>query len=151
MILMEEKVTDRDLLLRRAKPEDREAVVAMYDTFEPKGACMGLPPRKDPGRWLDDLSHFPNFLVVAGAQVVAHAALCPEGDMGEVAVFVHQDCRGKGLGKLLLAELIAEGRRLGLRRIWGMTEWDNVPMLRLARSLGFLSAADPREFYLNLK
>jgi hypothetical protein len=32
-----------------------------------------------------------------------------------------------------------------------MTEWDNVPMLRLARAMGFTSSADPREFFLELK
>jgi acetyltransferase len=70
--------------------------------------------------------------------------------MGEVAVFVHQDFRSCGLGRQLLEALIREARRMGLRRVWGMTELDNVPMLRLARSLGFVTAEDPREFFLEL-
>jgi L-amino acid N-acyltransferase YncA len=143
--------TAQELRLRRAEAADRAGLVAMYESFEPKGACMGLPPRKDPERWLEELRPYPNFIVVDGERVVAHATLCPEREAGEVAVFVHQDYRARGLGKRLLQELIAEAKRLGLKHVWGMTEWDNVAMLRLARSLGFVSASDPREFYLDLK
>lgn len=139
-----------ELTLRRASAADRPALIAMYLSFEPKGACLGLPPRKDPQRWLDNIAPYSNFIVLDGSRIVAHAALCDDGFSGEVAVFVHQDIRGKRLGKRLLMELIAEARRKGLKKIWGMTELDNVPMLRLARSLGFSPAADPREFFLTL-
>lgn len=138
------------LTLRLATPDDRGALIAMYLSFEPKGACLGLPPRKEPQFWLENLSVFPNFVVVADDRIVAHAALCDNGESGEVAVFVHQDFRGKKLGKRLLAALLEEARRKDLKKIWGMTELDNVPMLRLARSLGFSSGRDPREFFLTL-
>ena len=144
------EVTGPALTLRLATHDDRGALIAMYLSFEPKGACLGLPPRKEPNFWLENLSAFPNFVVVAGDRIVAHAALCDDGESGEVAVFVHQDFRGKKLGKRLLNALLEEARRSGLKEIWGMTELDNVPMLRLARSLGFSPGADPREFFLTL-
>lgn len=137
-------------VIRRAGPEDRAELMAFYQTFEPKGECLGLPPREDPDPWLSRLAPYANFLVELDGNLVAHGALCNEDGSGEVAVFVHQDYRGCGLGKLLLSELVAEARRLGLKRVWGMTELENVPMLRLARSLGFVSGADPQEFYLLL-
>lgn len=137
-------------VLRRAQPEDRALLVAFYNSFQPKGACLGLPPRDDPNPWLSRLAPYSNFLIEIEGKLVAHGAICAEGHSGEVAVFVHQDFRGCGLGKLLLTELVAESRRLGLKRVWGMTELENVPMLRLAHSLGFLSGADPQEFYLLL-
>ncbi len=145
-----EEVTSQPLTLRLAVPDDRGALIAMYLSFEPKGACLGLPPRKEPQFWLENLSVFPNFVFALGDRIVAHAALCDDGQSGEVAVFVHQDFRGQKLGKRLLAELIEEARRKGLKKIWGMTELDNVPMLRLARSLGFSPGRDPREFFLHL-
>jgi RimJ/RimL family protein N-acetyltransferase len=151
MASLEAVTITQDVDLHRAGPEEFAALVRMYESFEPKGACMGLPPRKEPERWLRDLSQYPNFIVMDGERIVAHAALCPEGETAEVAVFVHQDYRGQGLGKRLLRALIEEARRLNLKRVWGMTEWDNVPMLRLARALGFTSAADPREFFLDVK
>ena len=136
--------------VRRSTPADRQALVEMYLGFEPKGAAFGLPPRKEPETWLDHLTPYPNFVAWVDGRVVGHSVLCPEDDLGEVAVFVHQDHRRRGLGKKLLRELVQEARRLGLRRIWGMTETDNLPMLRLAFSLGFVIRAGPHEFYLDL-
>jgi len=138
------------LELRRATVEDGELLAEMYRSFEPKGAAQGLPPRHHPERWLSGLSTYPNFLAIVDGRLAGHSVLCTETDTAEIAVFVHQDFRGRGLGKRLLAEMIHEARRLGLRRVWGVTELDNVPMLRLARRLGFTSGRDPREFYLDL-
>jgi GNAT superfamily N-acetyltransferase len=143
--------TEQSFQVQRAAPEDRQGLLEMYESFDPKGAALGLPPRKDPGRWLDSLSSCPGFLVRAQGRVVAHAVLCVEGDAGETAVFVHQDWRGRGLGKLLLIELVAEGRRLGLRRVWGMAAPDNFVMLRLADSLGFMPGSDRGVFHLDLQ
>lgn len=139
------------LKVQRSTPADLPALVEMYQSFNPKGAALGLPPRKDPRPWLDSLSVFPNFVIKVGEGVVGHGALCVEGDSGETAVFVHQDWRGRGLGKLLLTELVEEGRRLGLRRVWGMAAPDNFVMLRLAESLGFTPGSDLGVFHLDLK
>lgn len=138
------------IVVRRARLDDRAAIRQFYEAFEPKAACLGLPPREDPTPWLDRLAPYSNFLVEVNGRLVAHGALCNDAQKGEVAVFVHQDFRNRRFGKLLLAALVEEGRRLGLRRVWGMTDLDNIPMLRLAQSLGFLSAEDPMEFYLEL-
>ena len=137
--------------LRCAAPADRDALVEFYRCFEPKGASLGLPPHKEPERWLARLATFPNFLVLSKGHVVAHAVLCPEGDAGEVAVFVGQENRGRGLGRCLLSELVAEARLRGLRRVWGLTEFDNIPMRRLAHSQGFVAGADSYEFTLDLE
>ncbi len=136
--------------LRRATPEDREALLAMYRSFEPKAAAMGLPPRKDLEKWLESLAACSNFVVVVEGLLVGHGALCTEAGSGEVAVFIHQDHRSRGLGKLLLGEMVNEARRLGLRRIWGIAELDNLPMLRLAHSLGFTRGEEPGEFHIDL-
>jgi L-amino acid N-acyltransferase YncA len=136
--------------LRRGAPADMPALVAMYESFEPKGAALGLPPRANPERWLADVSGFPNFVVSREGRIVGHGLVCPDGDAAEVAVFVHQSERSRGLGKWLLSALVDEARQLGLRRIWGTTDWENVPMLRLAHSLGFVTGADPEVFTLEL-
>jgi GNAT superfamily N-acetyltransferase len=147
----EESVAGLSFTVERATSADRPALVEMYLSFDPKGLALGLPPRKDPARWLDSLSSFPNFVIKVDGRIVGHGVLCVEGEAGETAVFVHQDWRGHGIGKLLLLELIAEGRRLQLRRVWGMAAPDNFVMLRLADSLGFVPGADPGVFHLDLK
>lgn len=137
--------------VERSTPADREALAEMYRDFDPKGAALGLPPRKDPSAWLESLIPFPNFVAKDEGRVIGHGVLCVEGDSGETAIFVHQDWRGRGIGKLLLLELIEEGRRLGLRRVWGMAAPDNFVMLRLAESLGFEPGRDLGVFHLDLK
>ena len=62
--------------LRRARADDRAALIAFYDSFEPKGACLGLPPREAPNSWLARLAQFSNFLVELEGKLVAHGALC---------------------------------------------------------------------------
>jgi L-amino acid N-acyltransferase YncA len=143
-------IAGQALIAERATEADRAALIEMYLNFDPKGLALGLPPRKDPGAWLNSLSQFPNFVVKANGRVVGHGVLCIDEDSGETAVFVHQDWRGCGIGKLLLMELIAEGRRQKLRRVWGMAAPDNFVMLRLADSLGFVPGSDLGVFHLDL-
>ncbi len=137
--------------LRRALTADRHGLAAMYRKFEPKAAFFGLPPRGDPKSWLDSLGGYPNFIVVDAGKVVGHAVLCPQGSSAEVAIYTHQDFRRRGLGKLLLGELVKEAQRLGLRSLWAFIEPANVAMLRLARALGFVPGNEFGEFYLDLE
>ncbi|HET7840252.1 MAG TPA: GNAT family N-acetyltransferase, partial [Terriglobia bacterium] len=99
---MAEQTLSQALKVERMTAADRDAMVEMYVNFDPKGAALGLPPRKEPARWIDSLSEFPNFVVKIAGRIVGHAVLCIEGDSGETAVFVHQDWRGRGIGKMLL-------------------------------------------------
>lgn len=135
---------------RRATEEDRAALLAFYEEFEPRPASLGLPPRTRVGGWLEGLAGSPNFVAEREGRLVGHAVLCPEADRGEVAVFVHQDYRNQGIGRQLLTALVEEGRRRKLRRLWGVTEMDNLPMLRLAHSLGFVAGTDLATFHLDL-
>lgn len=153
MILVDEFETAVVPTLLRASYEDRAALEAMYREFEPRGEALGLPPRNDAdtSHWLETLSDYLNLLLRDGERVVGHGVLCPDGDSAEVAVFVHQDYRGRRVGRLLLEALIVEAKRLDLSRIWGISPPDNLPMLRLARSCGFIMGDEPGEFHLLLK
>jgi len=137
--------------IRLAGPGDREALRAMYQEFEPRPASLGLPPRVRIDEWLDRLAGSPNFVAHVEAKLVGHAVLCAEDGTGEVAVFVHQNYRGQGIGRSLLTTLVEEGRRLKLRRVWGMTELGNVPMLALAQAVGFVPDVEPGMFRMELE
>jgi L-amino acid N-acyltransferase YncA len=55
----------------------------------------------------------------------------------EDSVYIHQDRRGEGIGKLILAELIERARQRGFHTVLaGMTE-GNEASVRLHRSFGF--------------
>ncbi len=141
-------LAENEIHLRPATEKDREAILTMYEDFEPRNLFGGIVPS---GEWLDGLAAFPNFLAVAGDTIVGHGFLRPEGEKGEVAVFVHQDYRRRGIARRLLEVLVEEARHLQLRRIWGITDASNIPMLRLARSLGFIQQRDTQMFWLHLE
>ncbi len=138
--------------LVRYTREMRAQLEAFYDAFDPKGGALGLPPRTPEmvRDWLDSIEPFPNFIVVNGTRIIGHALLCPETYTGEVAVFVDRKYRGRGLGRRLLLALMAEAMDLDLRRIWGISEPDNVAMLRLAHSCGFQPGKELGEFFLEM-
>ncbi|HVB34814.1 MAG TPA: GNAT family N-acetyltransferase [Patescibacteria group bacterium] len=152
MTALAEMGTLREILVRPASTSDRALLRAMYEGFEPRPASLGLPPRQGLDQWLEKLNGTVDFVAVSGGEVVGHAVLCPDGDAGEVAVFVRQEYRVQGIGSRLLKTVVEEARRLGLRIVWGMTERDNVPMLRLAHGVGFeQDEKDPYRFQMNLK
>ena len=137
--------------LRSATPADGGALIEMYRGFEPKGAALGLPPRKEIEKWLDGLARYLNFVVFVDGCLAGQGALCSAGHTGEVALFVHQDFRKRGLGQRLLAAMVSEARLAGLRRIWGTAEMVNYGALGMARALGFVAGKYPNEYYLDLK
>jgi acetyltransferase len=71
----------------------------------------------------------------------------PEGDPAsrEFALVVHEDYRGAGLGEHLLRRLVQHARALGVARLFGDVQHDNVAMLRLAGKLGFRKQRHPHD------
>jgi acetyltransferase len=55
----------------------------------------------------------------------------------EIAVLVHDDFQGKGLGHKLSEVLIGIAKEKELSEIYGLVLTENETMLRLARKLGF--------------
>lgn len=137
--------------IRQATGSDRALILSMYEDFDREGLTVGMPPRTGIANWLDVLATSPNFVAVEEDRVIGHGFVRPENGTGEVAVYVHQEARNRGIGRRLLNTVVEEARHLHLNRIWGMTESRNAPMLRLARSLGFEQANDPNMFWLKLE
>ncbi len=85
----------------------------------------------------------------SSGETVAVARVMPldeDTTVGEFAVVVEADLRGRGLATHLMQRLIEWAPRHGLRELIGEILAENQPMLELARRLGFRllhSAADP--------
>jgi acetyltransferase len=67
---------------------------------------------------------------------VVRSVADPDNDTAEFSVVVRTDQKRRGIGRLLLAKLIAYGRSRGTRRIAGDVLGDKAPMLALARRMG---------------
>ena len=56
---------------------------------------------------------------------------------GEYAVIVRSDCKGRGLGRLLMRRMIEWAEAARLKTIFGLVLADNAEMLRLCGQFGF--------------
>lgn len=65
-----------------------------------------------------------------------------DATQAEYAIAVRSDLKGKGLGRLLMEEIIAYAETAGIGEIWGEVLAENKPMLGLIRKLGFTVAPD---------
>lgn len=75
----------------------------------------------------------PGLPVIADARYVLDAE---RPGSAEFAVAVADDWQGRGLGRRLIAHLMAEARRQGLQRLFGDVLAENRRMLALMRELG---------------
>jgi RimJ/RimL family protein N-acetyltransferase len=58
-------------------------------------------------------------------------------DTGEYAVIVRSDCKGRGLGRLLMLRMIEWSKAARIKRVIGLVLADNAEMLKLCEQLGF--------------
>lgn len=133
--------TGAGFVIRRYDPGDRPALEALYNDFEPKGAAQGLPPRHTAAirQWLDRvLGQGEHLVVEADGWIVGHAMLIPMDDGGaELANFLHQSLRSRGIGTALARVSVDLARDVGYRRVWLSVEPGNRAAVRSYRKAGF--------------
>jgi acetyltransferase len=66
-------------------------------------------------------------------------------ETGEYAILLRSDLKGRGLGWLLMQQIIEYARAEGLKEIDGQVLSENTTMLAMCRELGFAIATDPQE------
>src|SRR5215471_16556288 len=133
---------DIGIRIRPVGRQQRDLLIEMYGQFEPLGAALGLPPNGEEARreWIERALGYKMNLVAfspAGA-VVGHCFLVPdEAGSAELAVFVHQGFRRRGVATALLKTALEWAAVEGLRRVWTLTGSENTAALRLQEKLGF--------------
>ncbi|MGB9986811.1 N-acetyltransferase family protein [Salarchaeum japonicum] len=143
---------DRDIEVR-AFDDDTDALVEMYVDFSQEDRAQGVPPvGEDRVRdWLDTLTG-EGYNVVAwhDDRAVGHATLVPDGSGGyELAIFVHQDYQGAGIGTRLLRNLLGHGADQGVERVWLTVERWNRAAVALYEKVGF-ETVDTESFELEM-
>jgi GNAT superfamily N-acetyltransferase len=118
-----------------------QALVGMYEDFEPKRGAQGLPPvgRERLVSWLGPLcdNNF-NLIALFEDRVIGHAMLCPMSQgRAEFAVFIHQDFRNQGIGSSFTEVTLEYARRKGLRHVWLTVEVNNFSAIRVYKKMGF--------------
>jgi ribosomal protein S18 acetylase RimI-like enzyme len=129
-------------LIGAGGPDQLPALLAMYADFSPRPASQGLPP-EDPetcARWVKGIMEMgENLLGWREERVIGHAALVPDprGDSAEFVIFVHQACRGLGIGTELTRATLERARQRGLKSVWLTVAMSNFIAIRLYRRLCF--------------
>lgn len=135
---------------------EREALRAMYESFDPADRAQGIPPSR-PSKlreWLDRILGADCFNVLAwdGDDVVGHATLVPENGTEspyELAIFVHQSHQGVGIGTALIESLLGYGAEQGISTVWLTVERWNRPAVGLYEKIGF-ETTDAESFELEM-
>jgi GNAT superfamily N-acetyltransferase len=141
--------TQRAIDIRPWRGEDWSGLIALYDSvFAAGNGARSFPPLNAQQRasWLEELtSRGPNAVALAGARIIAHAALVgyDGGASHELVLFVHPDYRNTGIGGALLDSTIAGARREELSRIWISGEREYGRIASLYASRGFQRESQP--------
>jgi len=133
--------------VRLATAADAVAVAEIYNQgIEERGATFETEPRTAAElarRIAESPERHPVLVAEAGATVLGWASVGPYRDrrcydgVGEFSVYIHRGARGRGVGRLLLTQLIDEARRRGYWKLLSRVFPFNTASLALCRALGF--------------
>jgi RimJ/RimL family protein N-acetyltransferase len=130
----------RPFVVRELSQSDRPALDAMYRSFEPKRGAQGLPPAENGiVRWLDRvLAGGRHFGVVVDGELLGHVMILPmDAGRGELANFLHQDIRNRGIGTWINRIALDVAREQGMNRVWLCVEPFNRAAVRSYEKAGF--------------
>ncbi|MCD0447651.1 ribosomal protein S18-alanine N-acetyltransferase [Actinocorallia sp. API 0066] len=93
--------------------------------------------------------HVRHYVVLEDAgEVIGYAGLASAGGDGDVqTIGVRAVSQGRGLGAVLLTELLDEARRRGCRRVFLEVRADNTPAQRLYEKFGFHRIGVRKRYY----
>jgi GNAT superfamily N-acetyltransferase len=120
----------------------REILLRMYRSFEPLGLALGLPPRNEECRvdWIDyALRQRINLGTFSPAgELIAHSFLAISGvGEAEIALFVRQEYRRRGVGANILKRTFQCAAREGLQHIWAVTAAQDFTTQSVLKCSGF--------------
>ncbi|SFR76094.1 Acetyltransferase (GNAT) family protein [Halogeometricum rufum] len=149
---------DRDERTIEIRPYDGtdeqfEALVSMYESFDPADRAQGIPPGQERRirDWLDNILDEECLNVVAwnGDEAAGHATLVPDGDAYELAIFVLQAYQEAGIGTHLIEALLGYGDANDVEKVWLTVERWNRPAVGLYKKIGF-ETSDSESFEMEM-
>ena len=148
------------LFVRPIRPEDAAGITRVFPDLSPEDVRRRFlgPMKAPPPRLLERMTNIDYgdemallaFAADAPGDPVGSVRLIAEPDRAraEYAIMVGPTMKGRGLGRMLMTEIIAHARRIGVGEVYGIILANNEPMIGLARKLGFAIRADPDDHSL---
>jgi RimJ/RimL family protein N-acetyltransferase len=128
--------------IRELTSDDWPALLTFYEAFEPKRAAQGLPPEGSERirKWLTPLLGSGIHLAVTKeGELVGHALVVPTNrdGIGEYAVFLRRDLRGRGIGTQMNHAIVEAARNAGFAGLWLTVTPRNRAAIRSYEKVGF--------------
>lgn len=127
--------------VRFFEKRDRFGLEEMYRAFDPKRAAQGLPPGDGESirRWLDRvLAAGMHVLIDIEGEILGHLMVIPIDEAtAELANFLHQSVRNRGIGTALNRLALELAREDGRQRVWLSVEPSNRIAIRSYEKAGF--------------
>lgn len=143
------------MLIRAATIDDAEAIRAIYNVeVETSTVTFDIVPRSlaDQQRWIADRSGAHTAIVVEDEGVViGFGALSPYKERAaystsvEDSVYVHRDHHQRGVGRLVLTELVERARAHGFHALFARIVAGHDASIGLHAALGFEVVGHERE------
>jgi phosphinothricin acetyltransferase len=142
-------------MIRAATSADLEAINAIFNHYVPRSTCtFQIDPSSaaDRQRWFAD--HGPAHPVLVhelDGEVIGWGSLGPFHQRQayartvEDSIYVRHDRHGRGVGRELLAALVARARELGHHAVMALIEASQDRSLTLHRAAGFVEVGRLRE------
>uniref|UniRef100_UPI002FC6BADA bifunctional acetate--CoA ligase family protein/GNAT family N-acetyltransferase n=1 Tax=Ramlibacter sp. TaxID=1917967 RepID=UPI002FC6BADA len=146
------KVGDQPLVVRPIRPEDGARMAAFYAAACPADLRLRFfmarreVPHSELARYCQiDYEREMTFIALSGDAMVGEvrAVTDPDNVAAEFAIQVAGDWQGRGLGRLLLAKMLAYLRGRGTAEVFGTCLQENAGMAALARRMGFAVTPNP--------
>jgi len=142
--------------IRLATVADVPAINEIYNYYVHRSTCTyQLEPEPLEGRQAWFAAHtpekYPVTIAESGGCVIGWGSLSKFRDRAaydgtvEASVYIHHDFHRRGLGRLLLGDLIERARAIGYHTLIGGTSADQVASIALQESLGFTRVAHFKE------
>jgi phosphinothricin acetyltransferase len=137
------RITSVQFVIDKMQTSDWDQVSSIYMEGIATGNATFETHLPDPTSW--DTSHLPICRLVArdGGSILGWAALspvssrCVYGGVAEVSVYVAARARGKGIGRRLLAALVAESERNGIWTLQAGILAENRASIAIHEACGF--------------
>ncbi len=111
-------------------------------------ASFSMPWKREDFQGLIDSDNSVYLVILADGRVAGAAGYTFNGFDGYINnVVIDVDRRGQGLGKVLMKELLAVGRKNGVPEFTLEVRVSNTPAIKLYESLGFKSEGVRKNFY----
>lgn len=134
--------------MRIAKRDDLSAIVAIYNsTIASRMATADTSPVSVDERvpWFQQhdperrplMVHEESGVVLGWTSLQTFYGRPAYEHTVEISIYLHPDCRGRGLGAVLLQETLARARELSIRAVMAVVFSHNIPSIKLFHRAGF--------------